>query len=71
MGVKYWRKLLVLGVLLAAMLGIASMVMALEIGEKAPDFTLLSTTGEKISLHQFQGKTYVLLEFYVVDFAGT
>jgi peroxiredoxin Q/BCP len=44
---------------------------ALEVGEKAPDFTLPSTTGEKISLSQFQGKQPVLLEFYVADFGGT
>lgn len=42
---------------------------ALEIGDKAPGFTLPSTTGEKISLSQFQGKKFVLLEFYTSDFA--
>jgi hypothetical protein len=36
---------------------------ALDIGKPAPDFTLPSTTGEKISLSQFRGKL-VLLEFY-------
>jgi peroxiredoxin Q/BCP len=44
---------------------------ALEVGEKAPDFTLPSTTGEKISLSQFQGKQFVLIEFYGADFAPT
>jgi len=44
---------------------------ALEVGEKAPDFTLLSTTGDKISLSQFQGKQFVLIEFYGADFAPT
>lgn len=42
---------------------------ALEIGEKAPDFTLPSTTGGTISLGQFRGKKLVLLEFYGADFA--
>jgi hypothetical protein len=42
---------------------------ALEIGEKAPDFTLPSTTGGPISLGQFRGKKLVLLEFYAADFA--
>jgi peroxiredoxin len=46
-----------------------SAVAAVEVGEKAPDFTLPSTTGEQISLSQFQGKQHVLLEFYGVDFA--
>ncbi len=58
-------------VLLAAMLVAAGVAVALEVGDKAPDFTLPSTTGEKISLSQFNGKKHVLLEFYVADFGGT
>ncbi len=58
-------------VLLAAMLVAAGVAAALEVGDKAPDFTLPSTTGEKISLSQFNGKKHVLLEFYVADFGGT
>ena len=58
-------------VLLASALGIASVAVAVEIGEKAPDFTLSSTTGEKISLSQFQGKKPVLIEFYSGDFFPT
>jgi hypothetical protein len=42
---------------------------ALEPGDKAPDFTLPSTTGETISLAQFRGKKLVLLEFYGADFS--
>jgi AhpC/TSA family len=42
---------------------------ALEVGEIAPDFTLPSTTGDTISLRQFQGKQLVLIEFYGDDFA--
>jgi peroxiredoxin len=41
----------------------------LEIGEKAPDFTLPSTIGGQISLSQFQGKQFVLIEFYGADFS--
>jgi len=41
---------------------------ALEVGQKAPDFSLPSTTGEKISLSQFRGQP-VLIEFYGADFA--
>jgi peroxiredoxin len=53
------------------MLGVVEVTMAVEIGEQAPDFTLPSTTGETISLRQFQGQKLVLLEFYVNDFGGT
>ena len=42
---------------------------ALDVGEKAPDFTLPSTTGGSISLSQFRGKKVVLLEFYGADFS--
>lgn len=44
---------------------------ALEVGDKAPDFTLSSTTGNAISLSQFRGKKSVLLEFYVRDLGAT
>ena len=46
-----------------------SRAVALEVGQKAPNFTLPSTTGEKISLSQFVGKKAVLIEFYGADFA--
>jgi hypothetical protein len=42
---------------------------ALEVGQKAPNFTLPSTTGDKVSLSQFLGKKAVLIEFYGADFA--
>lgn len=45
------------------------MAAALEVGDKAPDFTLPSTTGQTISLAQFRGKKLVLLEFYGADFS--
>jgi len=68
---KRTKRLFLLGVLLAGMLGVTSVATAVEVGEKAPDFTLPSTTGEKISLSQFQGKKPVLIEFYSGDFAPT
>ena len=58
-------------VIMAAILFIAGLATAVEVGDQAPDFTLPSTTGEKISLSQFKGKKHVLLEFYVADFGGT
>jgi peroxiredoxin Q/BCP len=45
--------------------------MALEVGDKAPDFELPSTTGEKVSLSQFKGKKHVLLQFYTLEFNPT
>jgi len=44
--------------------------MALKVGDKAPDFTLPSTTGEKISLTQFRSQKPVVLFFYLFAFGG-
>ena len=38
----------------------------LEVGTKAPDFTLMNQKGEEISLSQFRGKK-VVLYFYPKD----
>ena len=65
------RNLVLVGVLLVSMLVGIRETTALEVGEKAPDFTLPSTMGGQISLSQFQGKQFVLIEFYGVDFAPT
>ena len=53
---------------LATIAGGSPRAVALEIGDRAPDFTLPSTSGEQISLAQFRGKKAVLLEFYGGDF---
>ena len=68
MVVQRLQSLMVLGLLLIGMLMSASVATALEVGERAPDFTLPSTTGREISLSQFQGKQPVLIEFYGGDF---
>ena len=41
---------------------------SLEIGDKAPDFTLPAQDGKKITLSDFKGKKNVLLVFYPQDF---
>ena len=48
----------------------AGNVRALNVGDKAPEFTLPSTTGEKISLNQYRGKKPVVLFFYLFAFGG-
>ena len=63
--------------LLATMLGLASVVVgpgpatAVEVAQPAPAFTLAGTTGSDISLSDFRGKKWVLLEFYGADFVPT
>jgi len=63
------KRLFLSSMLLAGTLGVAAVATAVEVGEKAPDFTLPSTTGKDISLSQFQGKKHVLIEFYEADFS--
>jgi hypothetical protein len=63
--------LILVSTMLASLLMVPGVALALEVGEKAPDFTLPSTTGEQISLSQFRGKQHVLLEFYVRDHGPT
>ena len=66
---KCRKSLLVFGLLLFGLFATARVSPALEVGDKAPDFTLPATTGEKISLSQFRGKKLVLLEFYGADYS--
>ena len=66
---KRTKNLFLSGVLTVGVLGGAGVATALEVGEKAPDFTLPSTIGETISLSQFQGKQFVLIEFYGQDYS--
>lgn len=68
---KRVRVLLVIGLVLAGILASAGIATALEVGDRAPDFRLPSTTGEEISLGQFRGKKLVLIEFHINDFGVT
>ena len=42
----------------------------LKVGDTAPDFTLPSTTGGKISLSSYHGKSPVVLAFFPAAFTG-
>ena len=46
-------------------------VMALQVGDKAPDFSLAATTAEKVSLADYLGKKHVVLFFYIGAFTRT
>jgi mycoredoxin-dependent peroxiredoxin len=46
------------------------LVLALQVGEKAPDFELDSSKGGKLKLSSLKGKN-VLINFYVLDFSPT
>jgi hypothetical protein len=68
---KHARSLLLLGALLTSVLVGAGVAAAVEVGEKAPDFNLPSTTGKNISLSHFLGKHLLLIQFYKTDFNPT
>jgi cytochrome oxidase Cu insertion factor (SCO1/SenC/PrrC family) len=71
MQIRRWISLFMVVLVSGALLFFnAGDVMALKVGDKAPDFTLPSSTGEKISLSQFQGKKPVVLFFYIFAFGG-
>ena len=55
---------------LCFLIGSAENGRAIEVGDKAPDFELESTTGGKLRLSNFKGKN-VLINFYVLDFSPT
>ena len=44
---------------------------AVDVGQPAPDFKLAGTMGTDVSLADFRGKKWVLLEFYGADFVPT
>ena len=71
MQMKRWISMFMVALVSVALLFLdVGDVMALKVGDKAPDFTLSSTTGEKISLSQYQGKKPVVLYFYLFAFGG-
>ena len=58
-----------------ALLGTAAMMLsaaaaALEVGDKAPDFTLQASDGKTYSLSDFVGKQPVVLAFFPAAFTG-
>ena len=68
---KRQKSLLVSGLLFFGLIGIVRVSSALDVGDKAPDFTLPSTNGVDISLNDFRGKKWVFLEFYAAAFVPT
>ena len=65
-----WILVAVMVLVVSAAIG-PSNVRAVEVGDRAPDFTLPSTSGVDISLHDFRGKKWVFLEFYAAAFVPT
>jgi len=48
----------------------AARAATLNVGDKAPDFTLSDQNGKEVKLSEFLGKKNVVLAFYVLAFTG-
>jgi peroxiredoxin Q/BCP len=64
-----WKSVLA-GLLLAGLGQLAVPALALNVGDKAPNFALPSSTGKEIKLADFAGKKPVVLFFYIGAFTG-
>lgn len=56
--------------LLALAAPIAGLASPLNVGDKAPDFTLPDQNRKQVKLSDFLGKKNVVLAFYVLAFTG-
>ena len=42
----------------------------IEVGQAAPDFTLMAHNGESVTLSQYRGDKNVVLSFHLFSFTG-
>jgi thioredoxin-dependent peroxiredoxin len=63
------RPLVLAGALLS--LAVAGPAAALEVGQKAPDFTLAGTGGKQIKLADMLGKGPIVIYTFIQAFTGT
>lgn len=68
-GVMRTRLMLVVGLVL--MLGLAGSAAALEVGDKAPDFTLAGTGGKQVKLADMLGKGPIVVYTFIQAFTAT
>ncbi len=72
MQTRRWLGMLTVALVSGALLLFsASNGIALQVGDKAPDFTLKAGTGKKITLSDYQGKKPVVLFFFIGAFGNT
>ena len=60
----------------AALLGVtlltaSAQAQSLKVGDKAPDFSVISSTGKPVTLGDYLGKKNVVLFFYIAAFTDT
>jgi cytochrome oxidase Cu insertion factor (SCO1/SenC/PrrC family) len=67
------RRSLIMGVLVAVLLAVAGAgaALALEVGQKAPDFSLTGPEGKPIKLSELTAKGPVVLYTFIAAFTPT
>ena len=67
------RRSLIMGVLAAVLLAVAGVgaALALEVGQKAPDFSLTGPEGKPIKLSELTAKGPVVLYTFIAAFTPT
>ncbi|MBS1220313.1 MAG: AhpC/TSA family [Proteobacteria bacterium] len=55
----------------AALCAGAAQAQTLKVGDPAPAFSVMSTTGKPVALADFLGKKHVVLFFYIAAFTDT
>jgi uncharacterized lipoprotein YmbA len=70
MNTSRWMPCVAAMLLCSLLLLSATGLMALQVGDKAPDFSLSATTADKVSLADYLGKKHVVLFFDIAAFAG-
>ena len=55
----------------AALFAAPAQAQALKVGDKAPDFSVISSTGKPVALADYLGKKNVVLFFYIAAFTDT
>lgn len=66
---QHWIAAGLLG--LAALLSTPAQAQAPKVGDKAPDFSVISSTGKPVALGDYLGKKNVVLFFYIAAFTDT
>lgn len=64
-----WIAAILLGA--AALLAVPAQAQTLKVGDKAPDFSVISSTGKPVALADYAGKKNVVLFFYIAAFTDT
>ena len=63
-----WMTAVLLGAVLSAA---PAQAQSLKVGDRAPDFSVISSTGKTIALGDYLGKKNVVLFFYIAAFTDT